>query len=38
MLVTIYEGTTIMPIFNLELAPKEVQTVNLELRFIEAHG
>jgi hypothetical protein len=38
MPVAIYEGTTIMPIFNLELAPKDAQTVNMELRFTEAHG
>jgi len=36
--MAIYEGTTIMPVFRLELAPNDAQTINLELQINETCG
>jgi len=36
--MAVYEGTTIMPIFSLELVPKDTQTVNIEFKITEMRG
>ncbi|HKZ93201.1 MAG TPA: alpha-amylase/4-alpha-glucanotransferase domain-containing protein [Candidatus Bathyarchaeia archaeon] len=34
----IYEGTSLMPIFNLNLTPDQTQTINLEFKITETNG
>jgi len=36
--MAVYEGTTTIPVFNLELAPNNAQTINMEFKILKTRG